>query len=234
MRTHGTRKLRQKPCSHTKQKHKNMASKQTPAMCKTRHEHAANENIHKPRVHTRHDNMKARSQWNTQAACHTAQDITWIHAADKNKKCVQHHKTHMDRRARWPSELETTHSHNETEHGAWVSEPWHETETQDMSARIRTPRSNMKQGTQTREHEHTRSRALTWNPDMTGVSGLCHKTMNNTRPKWQNPDTFPYYICLSICHPSRPIHPFNLLCTASVFLNTINGVMWLPLLVHCH
>ncbi len=27
------------------------------------------------------------------------------------------------------------------------------------------------------------------NPDMMGVSGLCHKTMNNTRPKWQNPDT---------------------------------------------
>ncbi len=26
---------------------------------------------------------------------------------------------------------------------------------------------------------------------MTGVSGLCHKTMNNTRPKWQNPDTTP-------------------------------------------
>ncbi len=26
-------------------------------MCKTRHEHAANEKTHKPRVHTRHDNM---------------------------------------------------------------------------------------------------------------------------------------------------------------------------------
>ncbi len=35
--------------------------------------------------------------------------------------------------------------------------------------------------------ENTQSRALTWNPDMTGASGLCHKTMNNTRPKWQNP-----------------------------------------------
>ncbi len=26
---------------------------------------------------------------------------------------------------------------------------------------------------------------------MMGVSGLCHKTMNNTRPKWHNPDTTP-------------------------------------------
>ncbi len=34
----------------------------SPAMCKTGHEHAANEKTHKPRVHTRHDNMKARSQ----------------------------------------------------------------------------------------------------------------------------------------------------------------------------
>ncbi len=36
-------------------------------------------NTLKPRVHTRHDNMKARSQWNTQAVFHIGQDITWIH-----------------------------------------------------------------------------------------------------------------------------------------------------------
>ncbi len=51
-----------------------------------------------------------------------------------------------------------------TENGARVSEPRHVTETQNMSAGIQTPRSNMKQGTQTRERarlEHTRSRALT-------------------------------------------------------------------------
>ncbi len=68
-------------------------------------------------------------------------------------------------------------AHTVTENGARVSEPRHVTETQDMSAGIQTPRSNMKQGTQTREcvsHE---------NADMMGVSGLCHKTMNNTRPK---------------------------------------------------
>ncbi len=85
---------------------------------------------------------------NIQAACHTAQDKTRMHA----------------------------HSHKETERGAQVSEPRHESETQDMSAGIRTPRSNMKQGTLEAARSHE-------NPDMTGVSGLCHKTMNNTRPK---------------------------------------------------
>ncbi len=39
-------------------------------------ENAANENTHKPRVQKRHDNMKARSQWRTQAASYTAQDKT--------------------------------------------------------------------------------------------------------------------------------------------------------------
>ncbi len=48
---------------------------------------------------------------NIQAACHTAQDKTRMHA----------------------------HSHKETERGAQVSEPRHVTETQDKSAGIRTP-----------------------------------------------------------------------------------------------
>ncbi len=61
-----------------------------------------------------------------------------------------------------PSQLETAHSHKETERGARVSEPRHETETQDMSAGIRTPRSNTKQGTETRERKarsHSKPRA---------------------------------------------------------------------------
>jgi len=52
-----------------------------------------------------------------------------MHAADKNTNYVQHHKTCGQKSAR-PSELETAHSHNETERGAQVSEPQHETETQ--------------------------------------------------------------------------------------------------------
>ncbi len=69
---------------------------------------------------------------NIQAACHTAQDKTRMHA------------------------------HKETERGAQVSESHHESETQDMSAGIRTPRSKMKQGTQTRERTaqaHSKQRA---------------------------------------------------------------------------
>ncbi len=49
-----------------------------------------------------------------------------------------------------------------TENGARVSEPRHVTKTQDMSAGIQTPRSNMKQGTQTRERAtraHSKPRA---------------------------------------------------------------------------
>ncbi len=170
------RKLRQKPCAHTKQKHKHMASKtNSPAMCKTGHEHAANEKTHKPLVHTRHDNMKACSQWNTQAACHTPQDTTWIHGA--NKATTKHTWTEehaaertRDRTLTW----DRTHSQ--------VSEPWHETKTQDMSAGIWTPCSNTKQGTQTRQstprarsklHAHVKTghdgsvRALSQNPWMT-------------------------------------------------------------------
>ncbi len=59
MRAHGTQKTRtEATCSH---KTKTQANN-SPAMCKTRHEHAANEKTHKPRVHTKHDNMNARSQ----------------------------------------------------------------------------------------------------------------------------------------------------------------------------
>ncbi len=50
-----------------------------------------------------------------------------------------------------------------TENGARVSEPRHVTETQDMSAGpgIQTPRSNMKQGTQTRAHSKRRAHMKT-------------------------------------------------------------------------
>ncbi len=120
------------------------------------------------------------------------------------------HNTRGQKSAR-PSEHETACSHNKTEHGAWVSEPWHETETQDMSAGIRTPRSNTKQGTQMREH--TGSRTLTWKQDMTGMSGLYHKpwitldwsdrtlTLGNTLRCWgsirktQKPRPLSEFIC---------------------------------------
>ncbi len=51
MRVHGTQKTKTKAMQN-----------KSPDMCKTGHENAANENTHKPCVHTRHDNIKARSQ----------------------------------------------------------------------------------------------------------------------------------------------------------------------------
>ncbi len=68
-------------------------------------------------------------------------------------------KQGMQTRERAAERTRAARSHNETEHGARVSEPRHETETQDMSAGIRTPRSNTKQGTQTRERAAERTRA---------------------------------------------------------------------------
>ncbi len=129
-----------KPCAHTKQKTQAHGQQnKSPAMCRTGHKHAANEDTHKPRVHTKHDNMKARSQCKTQAVCHTAPDITWMHSADKTWTACNNTRQ-VDRRGHAP----TTRENMERE-------TRHETETQDMSAGIRTPRSNTKQGTQTRE-----------------------------------------------------------------------------------
>ncbi len=106
----------------------------------------ANEDTHKPRVHTKHDNMKAHSQCKTQAAWHTAQDITWMHAADKNTNCVQKHKTRRQESAR-SSTLEAAHSHENRTRGEYqgsvtkprinyteVTEPWHLYDAFNMSA----------------------------------------------------------------------------------------------------
>ncbi len=107
------RKLRQKPCAHTKQKHKHLASKTNHQPC-------------------------AKQDTNTQllrkliSSVFTQDMTTWKHAADKNVNCMQQHKTCGQKSAR-PSKLKTAHSHNKTEHGVRVSEPRHETETQDTS-----------------------------------------------------------------------------------------------------
>ncbi len=84
-----------------------------------------------------------------------------MHAADRNTNCVQHNKTHVDKSARCRANSRPR-THTMTENGARVSEPRHVTKTQDMSAGIQTPRSNMKQGTQTRERAtraHSKPRA---------------------------------------------------------------------------
>ncbi len=116
--------------------------------------------------------------WGTIFLCYVNVTITWKHAADKNMNCMQQHKkmrkvrgwtwtacytkhntTYVDRVAQGWSELEAARSYNMTEHGAWVSKPRHG--AKDMSAGIRTPCSNMKQGNRARRWEYTRGRMLT-------------------------------------------------------------------------
>ncbi len=77
-----------------------------------------------------------------------------------------------------PSELETPHTHTARQNAE------RECPISDMKPKLKTWVPGSK------HHAPTRNKAsmLTWKQDMTGVSGLCHKPMNDTRPKWQNPD----------------------------------------------
>ncbi len=132
------RKLRQKPCAHKK-------NKKTSIGQQTNHQPYAKQDM----------NMQLMRILISRVF--TQDMTTWMHAADRTQTACDNKKHNTGgQKSTQLSELETAHSHNETEHGArGVSEPQHKTETQDMSAGIRTPHSNMKQGT------HTRSRALT-------------------------------------------------------------------------
>ncbi len=125
MRALGTQKLWQKPCAHTKQKHKHIASKtESLAMCKTGNEHTANNETHKPCVHTTHDKHESTQPM-------------------KNTSCVSH-RTRQNKR-----------KHNEDNECTRTEErecPNPDTKPelglkQYKSARIRTPHSNMKQST---------------------------------------------------------------------------------------
>ncbi len=134
-----------KPCAHTKQKHKHMASKtKSLAMCKTGHGHAANDNTHKPRVHTKHDKQeKAHSR---KTSCVQHNKIMKKHAAEPETHAEQN-TTPVDRGAQGPSELETARSHSKTEHGAWVSEPRHETKTEPEQDECKDPNTTLQHET---------------------------------------------------------------------------------------
>ncbi len=119
----------------------------------------------------------------TQAACHTEQDITWMYASNKTRTACNTH----GQKSVQPSELETARSRNEPEHGARVSEPRHE--TRNSRHECREPNTTLQHETRHTDERVHGSSTLPWKQDMTGESGLCHKPMNNTRPKWQNPDT---------------------------------------------
>ncbi len=162
MRAHGTQKTRtEATCSH---KTETQAHGQ-----QTNHQPCAKQDMNRQLM------RKLISHMFTQDM------TTWKHAANEYTSCVPH-STRYNMKTRTLTQRDRTWSVS-------VRTP-SRNETQDMSAGIRTPRStwNKARRRESARLEHTRSRTLTWNPDMTGVSGLCHKTMNNTRPKWQNPD----------------------------------------------
>ncbi len=136
------------------------------------------------------------------------QDMTtWKHAANEYTSCVPHstrqHECTQQIKTRtachntkrmWTEERaaervaertwDRTLTQRDRTWSASVQTPtW--TETQDMSAGIRTPRYNTKQVTQTRALEATHShKNRTWRE----CQGSVTKPMNDTRPKWQNPD----------------------------------------------
>ncbi len=133
--------------------------------------------------------------------------ITWKHAANEKQKLVPHstkhnmiiqpdktgtacNTTHVDRKARGRANSRL-HAHKTRQNME------HECPNPDTKRKLKTWVPGSKHYAPTRNKacrrdcarlEHARSRMLTWKQDMTGVSGLCHKTMHNTRPKWQNPD----------------------------------------------
>ncbi len=113
-----------------------------------------------------------------------------MHAADRNTNCVQHNKTHVDKSARCRANSRPR-THNDRKWSASVRTP-----SRDRNSRheYRDPNTTLQHetrhaGERVRDSSTLEAARLHENADMMGVSGLCHKTMNNTRPKWQNPDT---------------------------------------------
>ncbi len=192
MRARGTQKLGQKPRAHIKQKTQAHGQQTNHHPCaKQDDEHAANEKTHKPRVHTRQHEKHTANEYTSCVPHSTTYNINCTQPIETRTACNTT-KTHVDKSARLPSELETAHSHNDRK-GARVSEPRHVTKTQEWvpgskhHALQHETRHADERARDTSTLEATRSHE---NADMMWVSGLCHKTMNNTRPKWQNPDKF--------------------------------------------
>jgi len=141
-----------------------MASKtESLAMCKTGHEHAANKETHKPRVHTKHDKHESTQPVkNTSSMPHRK-----IPNKRKQNECTRTEKctARANSRPHAPTarpnlERECPNPNTKPELGL----------KQDKSAGIRTPCSNMKQSTlEPGTHQKTRQERVSW---------LCHKTMN--------------------------------------------------------
>ncbi len=95
----------------------------------------------------------------------------------------------MKARSQWKTQAAcntTKHTWTEARAAERNSRPHTPTKRQNVEYKCPNPDMKPKLKTWVPGSEH---HAPTWNPDMMVVSGLCHKTMNNTRPKWQNPDS---------------------------------------------
>ncbi len=131
MRAHGTQKTRtEATCSHKTQAHGQQTIHQPCAKQDT--------NMQLLRKLISHVSTQDMTTWmhatnELHKLCATQHKITWMHAANKNTNCVQHNKTHVDRRARSRANSRPR-THTMTENRERVSEPRQETETQDMSA----------------------------------------------------------------------------------------------------
>ncbi len=112
-----------------------------------------------------------------------------MHAADRNTKCVQHNKTHVDKSVRSRANPRPR-THTMTENGARVSEPQHEPKLKTWvpESKHHAPHKTRYADERARDSSILEAARSHENPDMMGVSGLCHKTTNNTRLKWQSPD----------------------------------------------
>ncbi len=126
---------------------------------------------------------------NTPAACHTAQDITWMYAADKNVNCMQHHKTHVNRRARgWANSRPHTHTMR-----TWSASVRTPTRNRNSRPEWRDPNTKLQHETRHADERAHGSSTLEAACSRENRTWWCHgfvtKLMNDTRPKWQNPDT---------------------------------------------
>ncbi len=127
---------------------------------------------------------------NIQAACHTAQDIhKCTQPIETRTACntTKHTWTRVRGAKRTRDRALTQWQKMERECPNPVT--WPKLKTWVPGSKHHAPTWNNTRRRESARLEHTRSRALTWKRGHDGSIRALSKTMNNTRPKWQNPDS---------------------------------------------
>ncbi len=128
--------------------------------------------------------MNACSQWKTQAACPTAQNTTHVDRRAHGRANSRPH-AHTTRQN---MERECPNPDTKPKLKTWVPGSQHHAPTRNKAHKRERARL-----------EHTRSCALTWKQDMTGVSGLCHKPWITLDRSDRTPtDLFTYLLVFQI------------------------------------